>query len=51
MTVEEAVDARESLWKWAHLSIPVVDGELGKLVLAKAKEIAKRKIEKGCELQ
>ena len=34
--VKQAVDARESSWKWAHFSIPVVDGELGKWVLAKA---------------
>ena len=35
--VKQAVDARESSWRWVHLSIPVVDGELGKLVLAKAR--------------
>ena len=35
-TVKQAVNARESSWKWVHLSIPVLDGELGKLVLAKA---------------
>ena len=37
MMVKQAVDARESTWKWVHLLIPVVDGELGKLVLAKAR--------------
>ena len=37
LTVKQAVDARESSWKGAHMSVPVVDGELGKLVLAKAK--------------
>ena len=37
MTVKQAVDARKSSWKLAHLSITVVDGELGKLVLAKAR--------------
>ena len=37
MIAKQAVDARESSWKWVHLSIPVVDGELGKLVLAKAR--------------
>ena len=35
--VKQAVDTCESSWKWVHLSIPVVDGELGKLVLAKAR--------------
>ena len=45
VTVEQAVGARESVWKSAHLSIPVVDGELGKFVLAK------QNIEKGCALQ
>ena len=45
--VEQAVDARESSWKWAHLSIPVVDGELGKLVLAKARGFCKTKDREG----
>ena len=36
VAVEQAFDARESSWKWVQVSIPVVDGELGKLVLAKA---------------
>ena len=34
----ELVDACESSWKWVHLSRPVDDGELGKLVLAEAKD-------------
>ena len=43
MMVNQAVDARESSWKWAHLSVPVVDGELGKLVLAKARRFRETK--------
>ena len=35
--VKQAVDACKSSWKWAHVSIAVVDGELDKLVLAKAR--------------
>ena len=35
--VKQVVDACESSWKWAHVSITVVDGELSKLVLAKAR--------------
>ena len=38
LAVKQAVDARKSSWKWVHLLFPVVDGELGKLVLAKARE-------------
>ena len=37
LAVKQAVDARKSSWKWAHLSVPVVDGGPGKLVLAKAR--------------
>ena len=36
--IRELVDACESSLKWVHLSRPVDDGELGKLVLAKAKD-------------
>ena len=48
--VKQAVDARESSWKWVNLSVPVVDGELGKLVLAKARDSAKQNGEKYCTL-
>ena len=44
MMVKHAVDARESSRKWVLVSIPVVEGELGKWVLAKARGIAKQKI-------
>ena len=45
MTVEQDVDARESSRKWAHVSIAVVDGELGKFVLAKARGFRETKKE------
>ena len=48
--MEQAVYAGESSWKWAHLSSPVDDGELVKLVLAKAREFHEIKIEKDCVL-
>ena len=50
VTVKQDVDARESSWKWAYLSIPLVGKELGKLVLAKARGSVKQKIEKDCVL-
>ena len=43
--VKQAVDARESSWKWVHLSVPVVDGELGKLVLRR-QGVPRNKMEK-----
>ena len=45
--MEQAVGARESSWKWAHLSISVVDRELGKLVLAKARGLCETKDREG----
>ena len=48
--VKPAIDARESSWKWAHLSIPIVDGELGKLVLAKARWFRETKCRENCVL-
>ena len=48
--MEQAVYAGERSWKWANLSCPVDDGELVKLVLAKAKGFHEINIEKDCVL-